>query len=117
MPKERPRHTCAPSASRDAPSYSSVRAAYEAQGADAWYAEQGASYRNPHEASLQEALHSALDEWVAVGSLGQIKRALDLACGSGEASVLFERWAASPAARTVCACGTVDIDASDPHSA
>ncbi|CAK9071533.1 unnamed protein product [Durusdinium trenchii] len=43
--------------------HDSVRDAYEELGAAGFYASKGASYVNPHEPRLSEALHIALDQW------------------------------------------------------
>ncbi|CAK9071521.1 unnamed protein product [Durusdinium trenchii] len=53
-------------------------------------ASEGASYVNPHEPRLSEALHIALDQWQE--HLSSPLRALDLACGSGEATLALEAW-------------------------
>ncbi|CAK9071517.1 unnamed protein product [Durusdinium trenchii] len=70
--------------------HDSVRDAYEELGAAGFYASKGASYVNPHEPRLSEALHIALDQWQE--HLSSPLRALDLACGSGEATLALEAW-------------------------
>jgi len=62
-----------------------VRAGYVAHGVDGYYARFGADYRNPHEVAITEAiaLENARDPLPA-------GRVLDLACGSGEATVAIE---------------------------
>lgn len=63
----------------------SVRAAYEEHGVEAWYAEHGGDYRNPHEDALTAALHEVVPAW----SL-PVDDVLDLACGSGEVTLALQ---------------------------
>jgi SAM-dependent methyltransferase len=60
----------------------SIRAAYEKLGARDYYVRFGASYRNPHEGALRRVIRAAHERWML--NLGAV---LDLACGSGEATV------------------------------
>lgn len=62
-----------------------VRDSYAAhpEGAQGWYRDCGASYRNPHEDAIDEVLGLAASWWPSVFS-GQI---LDLCCGSGEVTL------------------------------
>jgi SAM-dependent methyltransferase len=64
----------------------SIRGAYAAHpdGAGGFYAEEGASYRNPHEAGVRAAIARVLPE---LGPLGPDQRILDLCCGSGEVTL------------------------------
>lgn len=66
------------------PPIGAVRAAYAAHpgGARGWYAERGATYRNPHEDGVRDAIAGL----VADGVLGD-GPILDLACGSGEVTL------------------------------
>jgi hypothetical protein len=57
----------------------SIRKEYERRGADQFYRESGAKYRNPHEAELIAALDQALKRWSP-----DTTHVLDLAAGSGE---------------------------------
>ncbi|MCU0514849.1 MAG: methyltransferase domain-containing protein [Anaerolineae bacterium] len=68
-----------------------IRKAYERLGPDEFYRQHGATYRNPHEASLRQALAQAVHAWQP--DLAQV---LDLACGSGEVTLLL-RELGSPA--------------------
>lgn len=61
----------------DAPA--SIRGEYAARGVAKFYAEEGQSYRNPHEVSARFALAQAVKKWRL-----DLSRVLDLACGSGE---------------------------------
>jgi len=73
--------------------YPSVRGAYDELGPDRFYQVHGSTYRNPHEPVLNTALSLALSEWDDGGLLRPaLRRVLDLACGSGEATIGFARW-------------------------
>ena len=91
----------------------SVRGAYDELGAEAFYAAHGDSYTNPHEHVLAAALASALTVWQASGMLGErrIERVLDVASGSGEASVAFRNWC-----ETQPTHATPTIEACDPFT-
>jgi 2-polyprenyl-3-methyl-5-hydroxy-6-metoxy-1,4-benzoquinol methylase len=71
-----------------------IRQRYQAQGVEGFYAQEGAHYRNPHEAIVARAIHDALARW----SLAHA-RVLDLACGSGEATLAL--WAIAPHSQIV----------------
>lgn len=72
-------------------------------GADGWYRDNGASYRNPHEDAVGDVLALAVKWWPTVFS-GQV---LDLSCGSGEATLALR--AAGVAAERIEGC--------DPYTA
>lgn len=78
----------------------SIRNSYAQHGVAQWYARCGADYRNPHEAGVREAI-TAFIERLPDG------RVLDLACGSGEATIAL-RDGGLDAAR---------IDGCDPYTA
>lgn len=68
-----------------------IRDAYadHPDGAEGWYRDHGSAYRNPHEAGVRTAIGLALTRWGVDepwGALGTA-RLLDLACGSGEATL------------------------------
>src|SRR5262252_8089980 len=68
-----------------------IRKEYERYGPEAYYRRFGAEYRNPHEAAVRAAIHAAVAAWRL-----DLSRVLDLACGSGEATLaLREAGAAS----------------------
>jgi SAM-dependent methyltransferase len=84
----------------DAPSDDqAIRAAYERYGVDGFYARFGATYRNPHEPAVRSAIHQAVARWQI-----SLDRALDLACGSGEATLALRE------------LGCAAIDAVDPYT-
>jgi SAM-dependent methyltransferase len=60
----------------------SIRREYERYGAEQYYRRFGAQYRNPHEAAVRQALQAAIGTWGL-----DLSRVLDLACGSGEATL------------------------------
>ena len=70
----------------------SMRANYESQGVEAYYSEHGSSYRNPHDAAVNRARHVALDKWLVANHGIRFTRVLDLACGSGEATIALQEW-------------------------
>ena len=71
---------------------------YRAMGVEEFYRQEGGTYRNPHEFAVKELLAGALSEMDVDG------RMLDLACGSGESTLVMER------------CGISKIDAIDPYT-
>ena len=79
--------------------HQAIRPAYEQHGAEGFYQQFGASYRNPHEPVVAALLAQAVARWQP-----PLGRVLDLACGSGEASLALE------------AQGAVAIDAIDPYT-
>ena len=62
-----------------------LRPLYEAYGAQGYYEQYGAEYRNPHEAVIRTCLQSALLRWKA-----DTAHVLDLACGSGEVTLCLQ---------------------------
>jgi SAM-dependent methyltransferase len=56
--------------------------AYEAMGVEGYYRAHGATYRNPHEDGVRGALTMAVATWSV-----DLSHVLDLACGSGEATL------------------------------
>lgn len=76
-----------------------IRGQYESLGVSKFYATRGASYRNPHEEIVRRIIVAAVEE----RSL-DLSAVLDLACGSGEATIpLLE-------------LGARRIDAVDPYT-
>jgi SAM-dependent methyltransferase len=63
-----------------------VRKAYEALGAEGFYREQGSTYRNPHEPVIAACLQQAVSQWHL-----KLTGVLDLACGSGEATIALQQ--------------------------
>jgi SAM-dependent methyltransferase len=76
-----------------------VRKEYERHGVKDFYEEHGGDYRNPHEAAIRAALHEGLSRW-QVG----LSRVLDLACGSGEVTLVLRE------------LGCTDTDGIDPYT-
>lgn len=66
------------------PAEKAIRSQYEKHGAREFYEKFGAAYRNPHESIICELIALAADEWNLKPSE---MRMLDLACGSGEATL------------------------------
>ncbi|MGH9803313.1 MAG: class I SAM-dependent methyltransferase, partial [Blastocatellia bacterium] len=63
-----------------------IRCQYEQHGVESYYAQFGAEYRNPHEPIIAEVLREAVSRWNL-----DLNCVLDLACGSGEVTlVLYE---------------------------
>ena len=93
--------------------FTSVRGAYDELGAAGFYAEHGSDYSNPHEDVLKAAMNTALSKWRAAGLLdGELRRVLDLACGSGEASLAFEAWVQAQTADRI----SPTVEACDPFT-
>ena len=70
-----------------------IRKEYERYGAERYYRRFGASYRNPHEVALRHALQAAVAAWQP-----DLSRVLDLACGSGEATLALRELGAQAVA-------------------
>lgn len=93
--------------------FDSVWSAYDTMGPTAYYENHGASYRNPHEPTMAAALSLSLSSWDNAQLMRPLHRVLDLACGSGEASVAFEHWAAANADSSLLP----HLEGADPHTA
>ena len=63
-------------------SQDSIRKRYERYGAEPYYRQFGAQYRNPHELAVRRAVQEAVAAWGL-----NLTRVLDLACGSGEVTL------------------------------
>jgi SAM-dependent methyltransferase len=61
-----------------------IRREYERLGAQTFYQRRGAAYRNPHEAAIREVLRVGVPRWRL-----DLTRVLDLACGSGEVTLVL----------------------------
>lgn len=81
------------------PDDESIRGAYEQHGVSGYYQQFGGRYRNPHEAAVRQALRAAWQAWQP-----DLARVLDLACGSGEATLALRELGAGP------------IDGVDPYT-
>lgn len=62
----------------------SIRGQYEAHGADGYYQQHGADYRNPHEAIIWRIMQQVVPAWGI-----DCSSVLDLACGSGEITLIL----------------------------
>jgi len=62
-----------------------VRAAYARHGVQEFYQQFGATYRNPHEPAVRAAIAQAIARWDL-----PCDHVLDLACGSGEATLALQ---------------------------
>jgi SAM-dependent methyltransferase len=78
----------------------SIRAEYEAHGVQRYYDQFGATYRNPHEDAIRTALREAVAGW----KVDLAGRVLDLACGSGEVTLMLRE------------LGGQQIDGVDPYT-
>ena len=78
---------------------SAIRAAYQQYGVEGFYRRFGGSYRNPHEQAIRAALQAVVARWDLPPG-----RLLDLACGSGEATLALRE----------LGCGA--IDGVDPYT-
>jgi 2-polyprenyl-3-methyl-5-hydroxy-6-metoxy-1,4-benzoquinol methylase len=67
-----------------------IRAAYQQYGVEGFYRRFGGSYRNPHERAIRAAIRAAAACWDL-----PLDRVLDLACGSGEATLALRELGAS----------------------
>jgi SAM-dependent methyltransferase len=78
----------------------SIRHEYEEHGVEGYYQNYGAAYRNPHERAVRHALHTAVAAWGL-----DLTHVLDLACGSGEATLALRE------------AGAAQVDGIDPYTA
>ena len=62
-----------------------IRPAYEEHGVTGFYEQFGSKYRNPHESILQSLLKRVALEWQL-----ELSSVLDLACGSGEVTLVLQ---------------------------
>jgi SAM-dependent methyltransferase len=76
-----------------------IRKQYEAHGAQGYYEQFGATYRNPHEPIIADVITYALTAWPL-----ETSHVLDLACGSGEATLALR------------AQGVTNITGIDPYT-
>lgn len=76
-----------------------IRQEYEAHGVEPFYREQGATYRNPHEPQVIASIERAVRTWEL-----DLSRVLDLAAGSGEATLVLR------------SLGAKQIDGIDPYT-
>lgn len=64
-----------------------IRHAYEKFGVNGYYTQYGAEYRNPHEDRLTQVVQQLVEKW----HLKVTDRILDLACGSGEITLMLRQ--------------------------
>ncbi|CAF0811463.1 unnamed protein product [Adineta steineri] len=64
-----------------------VRHAYEKYGVNGYYSQYGSDYRNPHEDRLITTVHQLVKKW----NIKSTERILDLACGSGEITLILRQ--------------------------
>ena len=83
-----------------ATSSTAIRNQYERHGAQAYYENCGASYRNPHEPIVVKCLQRAAELWPL-----DLGHALDLAAGSGEVTLALRN------------LGAARVDGIDPYTA
>ncbi len=62
-----------------------IRLKYEELGVEEYYSQFGAEYRNPHEPVIAEVLREAVSRWHL-----DLTQVLDLACGSGEVTLVLQ---------------------------
>jgi SAM-dependent methyltransferase len=64
-----------------------IRHAYEKYGVNGYYSQYGSDYRNPHEDRLITIVRQLVERW----NLKPTERILDLACGSGEITLILRQ--------------------------
>ena len=77
----------------------SIRDQYVRYGAQGYYEQFGAQYRNPHELAVRQTIHTTVAAWRL-----DLAHVLDLACGSGEVTLALRELRA------------VAIDGLDPYT-
>ena len=78
----------------------SIRSEYEKRGVRGFYRDAGAEYRNPHEPQVRRCIAAAVAKWKP-----DLSRVLDLAAGSGEATLALRE------------LGAGQVDGADPYTA
>jgi SAM-dependent methyltransferase len=78
----------------------SIRSQYQTRGVRGFYAEAGSDYRNPHEPQVRRCIEAAVRTWRP-----DLGRVLDLAAGSGEATLMLR------------GLGALRVDGIDPYTA
>ena len=68
----------------------SIRDQYIRYGAQGYYEQFGAQYRNPHELAVRQTIHTAVAAWRL-----DLAHVLDLACGSGEVTLALRELGAT----------------------
>lgn len=81
------------------PNRASIRGEYETRGVRGFYGASGADYRNPHEPQLRRCIRQVIATWRL-----NLSNVLDLAAGSGEATLALRDFGAS------------NIDGIDPYT-
>lgn len=93
----------------------SMRANYERYGVKGYYEQVAASYHNPHMAGILNGIALALDHlYQRASSLKHQLRALDLACGSGEATIALEVWKRTRSERKEVMAAEIPIQQAQP---
>ena len=83
----------------ETPEKRAIREEYAELGPEEFYVQHGSDYRNPHEEAIRSAIRVAHGRW----SL-DLTKVLDLACGSGEATLALRE------------LGAVEIEGADPFT-
>ena len=78
---------------------SAIRKGYEEYSVKGFYEKFGDEYRNPHEAAIAQILQISVKNWQL-----DLHRVLDLACGSGEVTLILK------------SLGAENIDGIDPYT-
>jgi len=86
----------------------SFRDKYNAFGVGGYYENFGGDYNNPREYEVKKALSKCLSVWKQNFNL-TFTTVLDLACGSGEATLIIENWAQGNHMQ-------VTVNATDPYA-
>lgn len=93
--------------------FASMSDEYNRLGVNEYYTLHAEDYRNVHFPEIISAVDTLMQHVMSVGEYGRELRVLDLACGSGEATLAIESWMASnPAVRP----RTLTLDAADPYT-
>ncbi|KAL4427696.1 hypothetical protein ABPG75_001785 [Micractinium tetrahymenae] len=74
---------------------SGIRGAYETYGVQGFYEAHGQEYSNPHNDQIVKAVAALMSSRQFGKQPGGRLRVLDLACGSGEATLALQAWASS----------------------
>jgi len=65
-------------------------------GVEGFYTQHGNQYYNPREYDVKKSIHSCFDKWLKnYSDKFKFSKILDLACGSGEATLAIQEWTKS----------------------
>lgn len=93
--------------------FTSMTDEYNRLGVDQYYTLHCEDYRNVHYPEIVRAVDTLMHHVMLTGEVDGRLRVLDLACGSGEATLALEEWKTTQAGTRL---SSLSIDAADPYT-